>query len=94
MWPYGGDSRLGGKGFFIWMTISTDPEYIYYQVNEDGSFEQKRVRVEGVKIYETEGQPFVRERIYTRPFGATWTDIIEFHVPPGTVIQQFKLNAE
>ncbi|MCL1839888.1 hypothetical protein FWF89_02745 [Candidatus Saccharibacteria bacterium] len=94
------NTSISGGGL-IFVTISSSPEYVFYEKNTDGSIEQKRINVRGVKIFESEDdQPFVRRTEEQTKAASPWCLSIgpvfktEFHVPKGTVIQEYRLDAK
>jgi len=93
-----GNGRVSGSGGFLLMTISQNPEYVFYEKNEDGSFEQKRILTEGIKVFERDDLKgaFIRRSydIATSIWFDTCKHSEQFHVPTGTVIQEYRLDAE
>jgi hypothetical protein len=91
-------SGVEGGGFLTLNTIGTKHEYIYYVRNDDGSFEQKQMDTASVKVFEEAvEQPYLRE-VRGKSKDLWHVDVgrigWEFHVPKGSVVQNYTLDAK
>ena len=93
------NTTMSGRGFLI-VSIGANREYTYYIQNKDGSYEQKSMRVNNVKIFEEDTEDaylrIVTGKVPTSIWLLPWDDSIsyEFHIPKGSIIQKFELDAK
>jgi len=100
-------STTSVDGFFILGCggIGSNKHYIYYEKQNDGSFQQKQIDIENVSIYEEEnckprieweGRKYVCSPYFlpewSAPVSQEFVSKKRIYVPKGTIIQQFRLD--
>ena len=103
------NSQVSGRGRRFYVSIDTNNIYTYYYQLENGGYKQGQVSADKTVIYEEENceKPVVQEYV-TYKRHTTLTSILlfsgeqdkqvdsryEIHVPTGTILQEFNLDAE
>lgn len=77
---YLGAGSFGGKEYFI-----------YYASNDDGSYSQRKVSTELVKIFEEDRSDGVAYWYVVKSL-KTYLERIEFHIPYGSIQREFSLE--
>ncbi len=102
------NSLVEGRFYLMAGYISTETYYFYYTQASDGAIELKKIPTESVRLYEDSapGTAYIlkKEKVIPRELvdSAKWhyfpnvdfTLSREIHVPPGTVVRDFVLDAE